>query len=125
MKIFITGGPKTGKTTAAKRLSKDLSIPVLHTDDYRNLGWSHQSSQVALQMSRTDSIIIEGTTVPRALRKWLLANPTGSPCDRLMILDLPVGARTKGMESMAKGVDSVLLEIIPELLRRGVVIIRG
>lgn len=31
-RIFITGGPGTGKTTLAKRISSSLSLPIIHLD---------------------------------------------------------------------------------------------
>jgi len=58
--------------------------------------------------------------MPRALRKWLAANPEGAPADFLVWLNAPVSARVRGQEAMAKGCETVFLEVRAALADRGV-----
>jgi len=119
VRIGITGAPKTGKTT----LAGDGN--VIHTDDYIERGWSGASQEIAdLLDSPGNDLVVEGVAVPRALRKWLKANPRGRPIETLVVLTEPHEELTKGQASMGKGIETVLKEIEPELRRRGVIIER-
>lgn len=129
MRIVIAGGPRTGKTTLSAQLGRKLGTPVYHTDDLlssapvgalkRRDNWSGQSDEVARWFDRPGSWIIEGVTVPRALRKWLAANK-GLPCDKVIWLKTAKASRNKGQETMASGCDSVFQAILPVLRIRGV-----
>ena len=81
MKVAITGGPKTGKTTLSAEYEH-----VRHTDDLIHLGWSEASTAISLWFDDHEVQTIEGVAVPRALRKWLRANPSGKPCDRVIYM---------------------------------------
>lgn len=109
----IVGGPKTGKTTMSSPDAK-------HTDDTIPLGWDKAIETVSGWFGKAEEI--EGVQVARGLRKWLEDNPTGKPCDEVVHLTAPVVPRTRGQAIMAKGIETVLREIRPELERRGVVI---
>ena len=117
MRIVITGGPRTGKTELVKRY-----VVVYHTDDYMHLEWSEASKAVMQWFYNTGPWIVEGVAAVRALRKWLEANPTGKPCDLLVVLDHEYEELTKEQRTMCKGLFTVLAEIAPELRARGVVI---
>jgi hypothetical protein len=129
MRTVICGGPKTGKTT----LSQSLKPQVFHADDYISLGWSEASQAVCDlfdQYSNPDSSwVIEGVTCARALRKWLSSHPdpAAKPCDRVILLmDVKdMSNYTPRHSSMAAGVHTVFQEIEPELLARGVEVVRG
>jgi hypothetical protein len=123
MRIAITGGPRTGKTTLAKTAAG--TITVRSTDDVKGLGWSEASASAATWFDAQGSICIEGVAVPRALRKWLAAHPTGKPVDEIYVLTVPLAPQTPGQAAMGKGVMTVLAEITPELRRRGVKITEG
>lgn len=114
-RIVIVGGPRTGKTTVAKAMPNPR-----HTDDVIDMGWSAASEHVSYWFNSPGPWTIEGVATARALRKWLTANPTGTPCDAVRIMDRAVVGRTPGQETMAKGVDTVWREIAPLLLARGV-----
>ena len=115
-RIAIAGVPSSGKTTLAEALS-----PIAwHTDDLIDLGWSEASEHASYWFDDTAATIIEGVSVPRALRKWLKRNPTGKPADRVIFLCGPHTPLTKGQLSMAKGCWTVWQEIRPELVERGV-----
>jgi len=117
-RILITGGPKTGKTTMAKRLG--AGSRVLHTDDLIHLGWSEASEEVATWMGKYGPFIIEGVAVPRALRKWFAANRTGKPADKVIFLGKPWQELSPGQLAMTKGLVTVWKEVVGELVARGV-----
>lgn len=120
MRILITGGPKTGKTTLAKQLGAELSARVLHTDDLIPLGWSEASAEVASWMGRGDPVVIEGVAVPRALRKWFAMFPTCKPADKVIFLGKPWQELSPGQLAMTKGLVTVWKEVVGELVARGV-----
>lgn len=120
MRICITGGPGTGKTTLGRELAKSLDLPLLSTDDFIAMGWSEASAHVADKFADGAARIVEGVAVPRALRKALLARPTEKPCDRLIVLTKVHRAQTPKQAQMGAGVHTVLDAIIPALVALGV-----
>lgn len=127
MRICITGGPRTGKTTLAADLSAIPRIVggaahlVRHTDDLIHLGWSEASAAVLPWLDEPGPWIIEGVAVSRALRKWREAHPgEAPPVDRMVYLDAPHEALVKGQVSMAKGVRKVHDEIEGWLAEHGI-----
>jgi len=116
--VAITGGPSTGKTT----LAATLPGTKRHTDDLANQGWSECSEMVSEWFDDNIGGIIEGVAIPRALRKWLLKHNSDDvkPCRQLIILRTPREELLPGQIAMAKGMDTVLNEIMPELIKRGV-----
>lgn len=121
VRLVIAGGPKTGKTTLANTMSAD----VLHTDDLIGLGWVSARDAIAARLGPDAPAVIEGVQAVRGLRQWLREHPEGRPCDELIWLERPKVARTEGQAIMARGIETVLREIEPELLRRGVRIRRA
>lgn len=127
-RIIITGGPLTGKTTEAQRLSAEHGITnVRSTDEVKDLGWSEASAAASLWFDAPGDWIIEGVAVPRALRKWLAANPqkqfeTGT---EILVLNKPHKPLSKGQQTMTTGLHTVLSEIAPQLKRRGARFIYG
>ena len=118
-RVCITGGPRTGKTTLAQSLAAPTGR-VVHCDCFIGMGWSEASDHVAGLMLAPGPFLVEGVQIPRALRKALAARPDAKPCDRLIILRKPHVELTDGQARMAKGVDTVLAEILPALRRLGV-----
>lgn len=120
MIIAIVGGPRTGKTTLGLDLAVRSGTALLSTDSLIALGWSEASQEVAARMLTTDrDLIVEGVAVARALRK-ALTQTDGRPCDRLVVLERAHVELSAGQRAMAKGVATVLDEIMPELRARGV-----
>lgn len=120
-RILIAGGPKAGKTTLANGLAAQGGVTLLHTDDLIDThDWSSASDEVASWMSREGPWVIEGVAVPRALRKWLQANPEGMPCELALWLSEPKERLTLRQSAMAKGCLTVWREVEQELRRRGV-----
>jgi hypothetical protein len=120
MRVLITGGPKTGKTTLAMLQGEVSGLQPMHTDDLISLGWSEASAAVIPWISRPGPWIIEGVAVPRALRKWFAANPTGKPADKVIFLGKPWQELSPGQLAMTKGLVTVWKEVVGELVARGV-----
>lgn len=117
MKIAITGGPRTGKTTLSGE-----GEGVRHTDDLIDLGWSEASEAASKWFDDPEVDTIEGVAVNRALRKWLERNETGKPCDKVIYLHIPRVKLKRGQESMLKGCLTVWQGIKGDLEKRGVAI---
>lgn len=120
-RIAILGAPKTGKTTYANKLADESGCACRHTDDVMSMGWSESSAHVATWFDAEGDLLVEGVAVARALRKWMEAHPTGRPVDELLITsNAPFETHTSGQATMGKGINTVLAEIEPKLIARGV-----
>lgn len=127
MRICITGGPRTGKTTLANRIADEYGdhtgVTVAHTDDVMDLGWSEASLEVSKWLDAPGPWIIEGVAVSRALRKWHASHPgERPPIDKLIVLSYPWENLTVGQHSMAMGIRTVTDEIMPWLRKHGVTV---
>jgi hypothetical protein len=110
-RVLIIGGPKTGKTTLATQMGGGRS-----TDEVMDMGWSESSQEVSTWLDNPGPWIIEGVTLPRALRKWRDRNPgQPPPVDKVILLTKPRVPLAKGQAAMSKGVDTVMSEIEPWL----------
>ena len=115
LRVVIVGGPRSGKTTLARR----FGIAMRSTDDLKSLPWSDVSTTVAKWFDLKGSWVVEGVRTAGALRKWLEQNPEGTPADLIIFLD---GARlnlTKRQQTMKKGIITIWSQITEELQRRG------
>lgn len=111
-RIAICGGPRTGKTTLAKRIADVGGHTLVSTDDLIPLGWSEASQAASDRMDEPGPWIIEGVAMSRALRKWREAHPgEPPPVDKVIRLTTPHVALTKGQAAMAKGEETVWQEI--------------
>jgi SPP1 gp7 family putative phage head morphogenesis protein len=119
MRVAVVGGPRTGKSTAARALADAHALPLRHADDLIPLGWSRASEQLAHEMRLSDGGIFEGVAIARALRKLLELDP-GQPLDAVVRMRAPYAVLTPGQAAMAAGHDRVFDAIVPELERRGV-----
>lgn len=133
-RICITGGPRTGKTSLATRMSSEagllpsdppqVALPMRSTDYLiGKLDWSEASTHVARYwLDAPGPWIIEGVAVSRALRKWHDSHPgEPPPVDRVIHLRDPHEPLSKGQLTMAKGVETVHAEIESWLRKHGVV----
>ena len=115
MRVLITGGPKTGKTTLSCEFR---SCPVYHADGLIGRGWSAQSDEIVRWLDQPGPWVIEGVAVVRGLRKWLRSHPEGLPFDDLIYLTEPVIALTDGQRSMTKATKTIWDEIHPTIVAR-------
>lgn len=114
MRLLITGGPRTGKTTLGGKNAR-------HTDDLiGHLDWSEASAEVAKWFDAAGPWTIEGVAIPRALRKWLESHPEGKPADKIIFLNDPKVELIKGQAAMTKGLLTVWHAIKSDLIARGV-----
>lgn len=124
MRVAIAGMPRSGKTTLAVRLCGEIDHPIeIHSTDIlmgSGLDWSEESLEVSKWFDVPGDLIVEGMVVTRALRKWLANNPTGRPVDKLIWLGTPHIPISDGSVAMGKGAMTVLVGIMPELMKRGV-----
>lgn len=120
-RVLIMGGPRTGKSTFATTWESSLGVTARHTDDLiETHEWSAASAEVSTWLSAPGPWVIEGVATVRALRKWLQANPEGTPADTIFWSDAPKVERSSGQETMAKGCTTVWREVLPLLEARGV-----
>lgn len=102
-RIAITGAPSTGKTTLTLKLD-DGKRRIFHNDDFKHLEWSAASEHIAKEVNEHEGpCIVEGVTVPRALRK-------GMRVDTVLWLSKPWKEQKPGQVAMGKGCRTVLNE---------------
>lgn len=115
-KIAIAGPPGSGKTELARALSEALGWHVLSTDAMIGReDWSAASVKVADAIQGSSRLIVEGTTVPRALRK-LVFRPNFNPGELLVVwlpttFDTPEQRAHVGRTTMAKSINTVWLQV--------------
>lgn len=124
-RIVVAGIPRAGKTTLAGDVRVKLGHRVMHTDDLiGELDWSSASDAVLRWLDEPEPWVIEGVAAVRALRKWLIRNPEGKPCDMVVWCGRPyVTVYKNGQRAMAKGCERIWGEIRGELLARGVEVV--
>lgn len=120
-RVVITGSPRAGKTSACD-LFETLGYPVRHTDELvGKFEWSEASLLASTWLEHPGPWVCEGTTMVRALRKYLGRHPgTLRPCDLLLWYGKPVVEVSDGQEIMRKGHGTIWRQVLPELHRRGV-----
>ena len=100
-RIAIVGGPQTGKTTLA---SKVTDRPVHFNDQGRHLEWADQPDFWMRRTQGQKKFIIEGVHAIRAVRK-------GLPVDAIIHLTQPFKELTPGQASMHKGQQSMVNDV--------------
>lgn len=126
-RVLITGAPNTGKSQLAVELSAEV-VQAREADDLIDKSdpgnWSKVSQELAdVWFQEPGPWVIEGVQVPRALRKWLEANPTGCPCETIIWLHTPLQRLNTQQVAMLKGMVKVWAEIKNQLIDRGQVIL--
>lgn len=117
-RVVIVGGPRCGKTTLAGTLAVR---PVRHTDDLvPTHEWSAASEVVATWLDKPGPWVVEGVATVRALRKWLEAHSTGTPCDVVHLRFDPFVPLTTRQQGMLEACRTVWLQVASTLVRRGV-----
>jgi len=109
-RIMVFGGPKTGKSTLAKQLAREMGAQVMRTEMLLGLGytWAELAERTQEWLNFRSPWVIEGLVVPRVIRRWLRENPGKLPCDEIWCLgDSAYVPITKGQQTAANGVMSV------------------
>jgi hypothetical protein len=117
-KILIIGGPRGGKTTRAKELSRKHGIPIQHFDTYiSKYEWSEMSDQIAKWLDEPGPWIKEGVAGSRGLRKWLRKNKK-LPDFEIVVLNEPKIKLTQGQDRMHKNHTKIMQECLDEIEQR-------
>lgn len=142
-RVVVIGAPRTGKTTYATKLARELGVHLastgkhteqpeglvsaknygkISTDDYLNkYSYAELPSQVIADLRKMDSFVLEGTQAARVLRRWLRETPDEPRVDKaLVFLGRPWVARTPKQEATAKGVRTTWRELEPMLQSAGI-----
>lgn len=123
-RAIIAGGPRTGKSTIAVRAGERYGRKVRHADSLvASHAWGDDSKEVSSWFEEAGDWIVEGVSTPRALRKWLAANPDKKLAATVVYLRDAIQVQAKGARAMAKGCDTVWNEIKGELASRGVTVL--
>ena len=117
-RILIIGGPRCGKTTLGKDLSRKLGIPCEHFDRYiSKLGWSETSDAIADDLNSPGPWIKEGVAGVRGLRKWLRRNKK-VPDFEIIVLNKPHIQLSQGQKRMHENHGKILDEVMQEIEHR-------
>lgn len=117
-RILIIGGPRGGKTTHARDLSRRLGIPVQQFDTYiSKYDWSEMSDEIAKWLDDPGPWIKEGVAGVRGLRKWLRKNKR-SPDFEIVVLNEPKIQLSQGQKRMHKNHTKILEECMQEIESR-------
>lgn len=134
MRVVVLGGPRTGKTTYATKLAKQLGAHLASTGKRTEApeglvstdNWMHKSTWADLpdavikDLKGRDSFVLEGTQAARVLRRWLVREPESVKVDKVLVFGQPWVARTPGQESMAKAVRTIFRDLQPLLQKAGI-----
>lgn len=123
-RFIVAGGPRSGKSGFAVRMSERFGLPIRFGDSLVSAGrdpeqWSRTSAIVATWLTEPGPWIVEGVVTPRAIRKWQRANPGQTPPWQVIWFPRAVQVRSEGQESMAKGAATVMKDVAPVLLAMG------
>lgn len=109
-KIILAGGPKSGKSTLGRKLSAELGIPLVSTDDYIECGWSEAPHEIILKIKDMPSYILEGVNSGRTIRK-MAEKDMKLDFDRVIYLDEPRIELNKGQAALRKGCVTVWQDV--------------
>ena len=133
-RIVVIGGPRTGKTTYATKLARELGVHLastgkrteserglVSTDNYIGSGsYAELPDRVIADLRKRDSFVLEGTQAARVLRRWLREAPEEAKLDKVLVFGKPWVARNPRQEATAKGVKTVMRDLLPLLRAAGV-----
>jgi hypothetical protein len=123
-RVIVAGGPRSGKSGFAVRMSERFGFPLRFGDSLVAAGkdpeqWSRSSATVARWLAEPGPWIVEGVVTPRAIRKWQQAHPGTPPPFTVIWFPKAVQVRSEGQEAMAKGAATVMKDVAPVLLAMG------
>jgi hypothetical protein len=134
MRVAILGSPRTGKTTYATKLARQLGVHLastgkrteaerglVSTDNYIGSGsYAELPERVIADLRKRDDFVLEGTQAARVLRRWLREAPDEPKLDKVLVFGKPWVQRNPRQEATAKGVKTVMRELLPLLRQAGV-----
>lgn len=100
--IYISGAPRTGKTT----LARCMYGTVLHTDHYLHLPHREQTTAIWKDMQAGGASVVEGCTVDRLIKHGLVPPGTVLLCTGFKVHDksyAALAARAKKYYSAFEG----------------------
>lgn len=106
-RVAITGGPRTGKSFLAAQIHH---LPVVHTDDFIDLGWDSVPAAVIAECRKHPRFVVEGVMVPRSLRGAKDGSLEGLQVDAVIWLDNTMAPQTPKQAAMGRGVATVFAE---------------
>ncbi len=117
--ILIAGPPHSDAGRLAWQLSREHGIRnelVRPTEELVGvLPWGEDSAEVVRWLEEPGPWIVWGSVVPRAIRKWMRSHPAGLPAQRIIWVRPTVDE----LAPIAKGVQTVWQEVLPQLIERG------
>lgn len=130
----MLGGPRTGKTTYATKLAKQLGVHLgstgkrteqedglVSTDNYmKRANWATLPDVIIKDLKDREDWVLEGTQAARVLRRWLKQSPDEPKVDKVLVFGKPWVVRTPGQEAMAKGVRTIFRDLEPLLKKAGI-----
>lgn len=125
-RLVVTGPARCGKSVYSARAGERYERKVVHEDSIfkaRRVPRDVQAAVVAKDINAAGSWIVEGCSAVLGIRKWLADNP-GKPFPAtVMWLDQPLMHQSIAHVNQAKGIVTVWRQVLPELEKRGAVII--
>ncbi len=142
-RIVVIGSPRTGKTTYATKLAKELGVHLastgkrteqpdglasvknygkVSTDDYLDrYSYPELPAKIIADLRQMKDFVLEGTQAARVLRRWLREAPDEPQLDKtLVFMGRPWVKRSPKQEATAKGVRTTWRELEPMLKRLGI-----
>jgi len=116
-RIFICGGPRSGKSTFAKRLGEETGLQVISTDRYIGVSWENVPLVAVKALTHAPDWILEGIQAARVLRFWLNTQPDAQ-VTQVYWFNRAIVNRTARQEATAKGVATVFASVRGELSKR-------
>lgn len=130
----MIGGPRTGKTTYATKLARELGVHLastgkrteapnglVSTDNYLDRGtYADLPDRVIADLRQRESFVLEGTQAARVVRRWLRESPDEVKLDKALVFHRPWVRRNPRQEATAKGVKTMLRDLLPMLEKAGV-----
>lgn len=133
-RIVVLGAPRSGKTTYATKLAKQLGVHLgstgkrteqenglVSTDNYmKRANWATLPDVIIKDLKDREDWVLEGTQAARVLRRWLRDDLGGPKVDKVLVFDKAWVPRTPGQEAMGKGVRTILKDMMPLLVKAGI-----
>ncbi len=115
MRIVVIGGPRTGKTTYATKLARQVGAHLastgkrteneaglVSTDNYmRRANWKTLPDVVIKDLRGRENWVLEGTQAARVLRRWLRESPDEVKVDKVLVFNRAWVPRNPGQHGAA------------------------